>query len=209
MHCEKCNYTTAFTKDWNKHLLTSKHINPIVVKRCNLCNYTTTEKSKFKDHINNQVHLLLKILNPINYMDIVLDKIDINFRRVSRETILTKMKLLNEKQIFMFKRGSWLYVYTTEWKRYANTDENDNIEDQLFIIYKYFEDYFVPKLNHDNLWNYKRAIDNGDGQTPNRYGRREGITGQPITKKDILNYIPIFNTFTLGGKPIYKYLDMD
>ena len=56
-HCAKCNYTTLEKYDWNKHILTNKHLG-VNMFSCVQCNYTTTKKCNYEKHLNTKKHKL-------------------------------------------------------------------------------------------------------------------------------------------------------
>jgi len=61
--CKKCNYTTASKSNWNRHLLTKKHIKGCKIKQkqikkeCKVCNFVTTNRGSWYSHIRGKRHL--------------------------------------------------------------------------------------------------------------------------------------------------------
>ena len=52
--CEKCKYVTVVKANWNKHVITSKHLENTVEERvfeCNDCNKTYKDKSGLWRHV--------------------------------------------------------------------------------------------------------------------------------------------------------------
>jgi hypothetical protein len=68
MFCKKCQYKTCFKRDYEKHLLTTKHImkqnetecSPInnSKKYCKSCDYVTSVKSSFDKHLLTAKHIM-------------------------------------------------------------------------------------------------------------------------------------------------------
>ena len=66
-NCQKCHYITTFKKDFNKHVLTAKHIknsqdedNCAIADAkfsCSLCRYDTSRKFDFDRHNNSSKHI--------------------------------------------------------------------------------------------------------------------------------------------------------
>lgn len=203
MHCEKCNYTASFLHHWNKHLDTKKHKESNIVKKCNLCNYSTPLLNNYKKHLENKVHQLLNKLTPTNYKTIILDGIDINKHQPSRGIVLNQFKILTKKYKFALMRGHYLYVYTTEWKKYKAKD----IFIQLKEIYNYFEDYFLSKMDYEHSQRYKHSIDDGSNRTEvNENGKKikKGLKGNPILKPELLAQIPTVVTNQQRKRLLYQ-----
>jgi len=59
--CEKCRFVCSSKKDWNRHILTRKHILNIsnIAKKphCNFCDYSCSKKSDYTKHILTQKHI--------------------------------------------------------------------------------------------------------------------------------------------------------
>ena len=62
-NCSLCNFNTSDKKDYNRHLLTRKHITnikmrgkPDVKYTCEKCKYVTCDKSKYNRHLLSKKH---------------------------------------------------------------------------------------------------------------------------------------------------------
>ena len=70
LHCESCDYTCCHKRDYNKHLLTTKHNanvftknaiqkspKSLVVLRCESCDYTCSHKRDYNKHLLTNKHI--------------------------------------------------------------------------------------------------------------------------------------------------------
>lgn len=58
--CEKCSYYTTNKSNFNKHLLTKKHLNRVNIKQyaCNQCSYVAKHKGDYDKHMLSRKHIL-------------------------------------------------------------------------------------------------------------------------------------------------------
>lgn len=182
MECLKCNFITNVKCNWEKHLTSIKHNKTKEPFTCALCDYTTTVPQDIKNHMNSKLHQLLKKITPTNYMTIPLDTININDYTSGRGMILHQLKILNKKYKFCFIKGSTLFVYTTQWNKY------NNIIEALKVIYQYFENYFIPKMEHQAKIDYYYALDNIEAvEKIMGKEQKQNKNGFPITRSEYLH----------------------
>ena len=60
--CEKCSITCKKKSDWERHILTSKHLFSKINENyeCNKCNYLTSSLQDWNKHIKTKKHLIDK-----------------------------------------------------------------------------------------------------------------------------------------------------
>ena len=119
-HCEKCNYNTSRHSDYNKHILTARHINtndkiPISEYKyvCEKCNYYTSSIKDYNKHLMTAKHKSLQRKS-----------------QLGEKILNSEIKLYKCECGKTYKHSSSLYGHKKTCKLINNiidNSENDNI----------------------------------------------------------------------------------
>jgi len=146
-HCEKCNYTTVRQSDYNKHLLTARHINtndkiPISEYKyvCEKCNYYTSNIKDYNKHLMTAKHKILQRKS-----------------QLGEKILNSEIKLYKCECGKTYKHSSSLYGHKKTCKLINNiidNSENDNIlekqaENQVIGLDSDYKHMFFKLINQN------------------------------------------------------------
>ena len=78
--CEICNYSTDYISNYNRHMKTNMHLDPINYC-CHSCGFSTKDKSKYDRHINSASHY--QITREIPVQDMSMKELLMKYKRSS------------------------------------------------------------------------------------------------------------------------------